>query len=210
MAVNQVAPGGSWGYLAEHPEVARLFDEAMTGKAHGQIAGILSGYDFSRFQTIADIGGGRGHLLKAVLAAAPHTRGILFDQPHVIEALGANESSQLTLQGGDFFKDSLPVCDAYLIMQVIHDWHDAQALEILRSIRRAAPTHARLLLIEAIVADESEPTWVNTMDLFMMVMTGGRERIRREFEDLLGKSGFRVDTVLDVGLGTSLLDAGVV
>ena len=44
--------------------------------------GILTGYDFSPFKTIADIGGGRGHLLKAVLDATPDARGVLFDQPH--------------------------------------------------------------------------------------------------------------------------------
>jgi O-methyltransferase len=210
MAVDQVTPGGFWAYLAQHPEVRRIFDESMTAKAHGQIFGILSSYDFSHFQTIADIGGGRGHLLNAVLDAAPNVTGVLFDQPHVVEDLAGMASDRLRVQGGDFFKDSLPVCDAYIIMQVIHDWNDAQALEILNAIRRAAPTHARLLLIEAIVSEDSEPSWVNTMDLFMLAMTGGKERTRREFEDLLSKSGFRLENVVDVGLGTSLLDTAVV
>jgi O-methyltransferase domain len=73
-AANQVTPGGAWAYLEQHPEISSIFDEAMTGKAHGQIAGILSGYDFSRFKTIADVGGGRGHLLQAVLGAAPNAQ----------------------------------------------------------------------------------------------------------------------------------------
>jgi hypothetical protein len=114
--------------------------------------------------------------------------------PQVVQDVANIASSRLRLQGGDFFKDSLPSCDAYLIMQVIHDWNDAEAIQILSAIRRAAPAHARLLLIEAIVTEDSEPSWVNTMDLFMMVMTGGRERTRRESEDLLLKSGFRLQT----------------
>jgi O-methyltransferase domain len=64
-ATEQVIPGGAWAYYAQNPEESRIFDEAMMGKAHGQIAGILAGYDFSPFKTIADIGGGRGHLLHA-------------------------------------------------------------------------------------------------------------------------------------------------
>src|SRR4029077_14470492 len=64
---EKVVPGGYWKYLSENPEASRLFDEAMMGKAAGQIAGVVGSYDFSSFATIADIGGGRGHLLKAVL-----------------------------------------------------------------------------------------------------------------------------------------------
>jgi len=79
-----------------------VFDEAMTGKAQGQIAGVLSGYDFSPFKTIADIGGGRGHLLQAVLGANPNARGVLFDQPHVVKDSAGIASARLELQGGDF------------------------------------------------------------------------------------------------------------
>jgi hypothetical protein len=64
--------------------------------------------------------------------------------------------------------------------------------------------------IEAIVPEASEPNWVDTMDVFMLVMTGGRERTRREFENLLSKSGFRLERVIDVGLGTSIMDAAAV
>jgi hypothetical protein len=44
---ERVVPGGHWKYLTENPEAARLFDEAMMGKAAGQIAGVLKSYDFS-------------------------------------------------------------------------------------------------------------------------------------------------------------------
>jgi O-methyltransferase domain len=70
----------------------------MKGKAHGQIAGILSTYDFSTFKTVADIGGGRGHLLQAVLNAAPNATGVLFDQPHVVKDL-AGTASPLHVSG---------------------------------------------------------------------------------------------------------------
>ena len=80
-AGEKVVAGGVWNYLAENPEENRIFNEAMVGKAHAQIAGIINAYDFSGFKSIADIGGGHGHLLRAVLAAAPGTRGVLFDQP---------------------------------------------------------------------------------------------------------------------------------
>src|SRR4030095_3286201 len=79
---EKVVPGGYWKYLSETPEAARLFDEAMMGKAAGQIAGVLASYDFSAFRTIADIGGGRGHLLAAGLQGAPRAPGGAVGEPH--------------------------------------------------------------------------------------------------------------------------------
>jgi O-methyltransferase domain len=209
-STEQIMPGGTWAYFAQHPEESRMFDEAMTGKAHGQIAGVLANYDFSPFKTIADIGGGRGHLLKAVLEAAPDATGVLFDQQHVIKDAASTVSARLKLQGGDFFKDALPVCDAYMIMQVIHDWSDAKSVEILSAIRRAVPGHAKLLLIEAIVPEDLNPSWIKMLDIFMLVLLTGKERTRGEFEKLLTSSGFRLDKVIDVGLGTSILEASVI
>jgi O-methyltransferase domain len=209
-STEQIMPGGPWAYYALHPEESRIFDEAMAGKAHGQIAGVLANYDFSPFKTIVDVGGGRGHLLRAVLDAAPNATGVLFDQPHVVKDARSTVSPRLKLQGGDFFEDALPVCDAYMIMQVIHDWSDAQAVEILSAIRRAAPAHAKLLLIEAIVPEDVNPSWIKMLDIFMMVLLTGKERTRGEFDELLTSSGFRLDKVVEVGLGTSILEASVI
>src|SRR5215831_4389993 len=144
---ERVVPGGYWKYLTENPEAARLFDEAMMGKAAGQIAGVLKSYDFSSYRTIADIGGGCGHLLAAVLQAAPQAQGVLFDQPHVTAAARAAgmESERLRMHPGSFFTDALPSADCYLIMQVIHDWDDEKAARILAAIRKAAAPDAKLL-----------------------------------------------------------------
>ena len=203
--MEEVTPGGAWAYLVSHPEESRIFDQAMTDKARGQVAGILATYDFSTFTTIADIGGGRGHLLEAVLNATPNATGVLFDQPHVVADV--KPSARLKTQGGDFFKNTLPVCDAYMIMQVIHDWSDGEALQILKGIRRVAPPHAKLLLIEAIVPEHADPSWIKMLDIFMMTLLNGKERTRPEFEKLLASAGFKLDKVLEIGLGTSILEA---
>jgi hypothetical protein len=209
-AAERITPGGNWAYYAQHPEEGRIFNDAMTGKAHGQIAGILAGYDFSPFEVIGDIGGGRGHLLAAILAAYPHARGVLFDQPHVVKDAEGTASARLKLQGGDFFRDALPVCDAYAIMQVIHDWSDEQAIQILSAIHRAAPQHAKVLLIEAVLPEDLNPSWIKMLDIFMLALMAGMERTRGEFESLLTDSGFRLDKVIDVGLGTSILEASMI
>lgn len=204
---DAVHPGGLFKYLAAHPEEGRIFNEGMTGKAHGQVAGVVSHYDFSRFVMIADIGGGHGHLLQAVLASAPNSKGILFDQASVIQEAAGSASDRLTLQAGDFFKDSMPVADAYLIMQVIHDWPDAEATRILSGIRRAAPAHAKLLLIELLIPESRERDWAKEVDLIMLVIPNSRERTRTEYQQLLAGSGFHLDRVIDIGQSTAILEA---
>jgi hypothetical protein len=97
-----------------------------------------------------------------------------------------------------------------MIMQVIHDWSDGESVEILGAIRRAAPAHARLLLIEGIIPENSDPSWIKMLDIFMLAMITGKERTRREFEHLLTASGFRLDKVIEIGLGTSILEASVI
>jgi len=207
---NQAVPGGTWKYLAEHPEESRIFDEAMTGKSQAMIPGVLEACDFSRFKTIADIGGGRGHLLRSVLHRAQHATGVVFDLPHVVEGVAREATPRLKFQAGDFFKDKLPACDAYIIMQVIHDWNDAKATEILRAVRKVAPANAKLLLVEAIVPNDSKPSWIKMLDIFMLALLNGKERTLAEFEALFAASGFRLDKVTDAGLSMSVLEATAV
>jgi len=209
-AIDKPFPGGIWNYLANHPDEGLVFNEAMGTKAQGQIVGIISSYDFSGFRTIADIGGGHGHLLRAVLSAAPKAKGILFDQSNVIQEAAGLASDRLKLQEGNFFKDALPVADAYLIMQVIHDWAEPEATAILSAIRRAAPSHAKLLLIEAVVPETPGPDWAKMVDLFMLALASGKERTRSEYQKLLAGAGFRLDRVIDVGQSTAILEAAPV
>lgn len=205
-STDKVLDGGFWGYLSKDAEANRIFNDAMTAKAHGQVAGVVAAYDFSGVRTVADIGGGRGHLLQAVLAAAPHASGILFDQPRVVADVHAIASDRLTLQPGDFFKDPIPSCDAYLIMEVIHDWDDRDSERILTAIRRAAPPHARLLLIEAILPDDPGPNWPKTLDIVMLTI-GGRQRTLVEYGGLLGRCGFTMLREIPTRAGVSIVEA---
>src|SRR5205823_3794118 len=150
-ATERTLPGGLWGYLAQHPEANSIFNATMRSKAQGQIPAIVRSCDFSGFKIIGDIAGGRGHLLSAILEAAPKAKGVLFDLPHVVKEAAAMASSRLTVQPGDFFKDQLPKCDAYILMEIVHDWPDEEAVAILKAIRRAAVARAALFLIETIV-----------------------------------------------------------
>lgn len=200
------ALGGLWNYFSTHPDAGRIFDQAMTAKAHGQVAGVIGAYDFMGFDRIGDIGGGRGHLLEAVLRAAPRASGVLFDLPQVIEQVKGKATDRLRLQSGDFFKDLLPTCDVYLIMEVIHDWGDDESAAILRAIRRSAPTLAKLLLIEALIPDDLGPSWPKMLDMWMLCL-GGRQRTQVEYAKLLGDSGWKFVREIATNGGVSILEA---
>jgi SAM-dependent methyltransferase len=208
-SANRALPGGFWGYLTQNPEASRIFGEAMTAKAHGHIAGILQTYDFSGLGVIADIGGGRGHLIQAIVAATPAASGVLFDQPHVVKEAAVVASERLHVTGGDFFKDPLPVADAYILMEVIHDWDDDASLEILRAVRKAARPDAKLLLIEALLPNASVPNWPSTLDLVMLSI-GGRQRTLREYSELLRDAGFAMTREIDTRSGISIIEATAV
>jgi hypothetical protein len=190
-AWDQVSPVSMWERLKSQPEESRIFNEAMTGKSLGLMDAVLNVYDFSRFGTIADIAGGRGHVLSAILNAAPNAKGVLFDQPHVLATVTPHE--RMTLHPGDFFKGGLPVCDAYVITDVLHDWSDEDTVKILKSIRQAAPPHAKLLIIEALVPGR----WANVVDIHMMAYMTGRKRTGAEFAALSEAAGFRFERVID-------------
>lgn len=200
------AVGGLWKYFSDHPEAGQIFNEAMMAKAHGQVSGVVATYDFSGFKVIGDIGGGRGHLLRGVLASAPSANGILFDLPQVIEQATDTPSERLRLQPGDFFKDALPVCDAYLLMEVIHDWSDEESTRILQAVRRAAPVHAKVLLIEAIVLEDCHPSWPKILDMWMLTL-GGLQRTQAEYAKLLAQAGFRFTREIDTGANVSIIEA---
>src|SRR5262249_22437365 len=165
--------GGVFAYLATHPEESRIFDASMTSKSHRDIAALLPAYDFTQFATIADIAGGRGHLLRAILKKSPKTQGILFDQPHVVAGVVPEKGENLSLVGGNFFSDTMPTTNAYLLMNIIHAWPDAECIKILTAIRRAMPVDARVLVIETVVPPTAGPHLSKELDIAMMALPGG-------------------------------------
>lgn len=206
-ATEQVLSSGFFAYFAAHPDESAVFNAAMGAKANGHVTGILATYDFTGFRVIGDIGGGRGHLLRAVLDAVPTAHGVLFDLPHVVQEAAGIASERLTLQAGDFFKDTLPVCDAYLVMEVIHAWGDKEAMAILQAIRRVAPSHAQVLLIEQMVPEAPGPHWSKMLDIHMLTLLGGRQRTRQEYEVLFESAGFAYQREVDTGTDISILEA---
>lgn len=207
-AAAQVHPQGLWAWLSERPEASAVFNGAMIGKSFGQVASVIDSYDFSSFATIADIGGGRAHLLQAILQKWPDTSGVLFEQPHVIEEVGEIASDRLKLQAGDFFAGGLPPADAYILMEVIHDWADEESVKILSAVRDAAPQGSALLLVEQLMPETPGPHWVKMLDVHMLALFAARQRSADEYHRLVEQCGFKRHGVIDTPAGISILEYG--
>ena len=177
-------------YFAEHPDVGTIFDEAMTVETTHIARAVLSAYDFSSFRRIVDVGGGHGVLLAAILQAHPAMHGVLFDRTRVVENAkrvmdAAGLANRADCVGGSFLKSVPSGCDAYILKNIIHDWDDERAVEILSNCRRAVHEHGKILLVERLL-QAGGATSLQTLcaDLDMLVLGGGhsaRERTEAEY-----------------------------
>ncbi|MGD0946468.1 MAG: methyltransferase [Candidatus Binatia bacterium] len=199
-----------WTYRERHPEQSAIFNAAMTANSRFVDGALVEAYDFSRFGRIADIGGGQGPLLAAILAANPQARGVLFDLPNVIataapvlEAAGVGNRCEVV--GGSMFESVPEGCAAYLMKFVLHDWDDADCVRILQNCRRAMQSDARLFVIERLVGAPNEGPAVKLSDLNMLLVTGGQERTREEFAALFRAGGFRLADILSASDAMSVI-----
>lgn len=200
-------------YLAEHPEDAAIFDAAMTSISTTETASIVKAYDFSRFRTIVDVGGGRGGLLAAILSANPHLQGVLFDVSTVVaeageELAGTEVVDRCKVVSGDFFESVPEGGDAYLLSNVIHDWDDDRAAQILARCRAAMGNSCCVLLAEIVLPEGRDPSMGKLADLEMLVMTaGGRQRTEAEFQALFSRVGLRPTRIVPSAGMVSLIEA---
>jgi len=188
-----------WEWRRHEPAEEARFDRAMTSLSAGVGTAVAKAFDFSRVFVVADIAGGTGSLLAAVLTAYPHLRGILFDQPavtaHPVELERAGLLDRARVAGGSFF-DGVPAgADVYLMKAILHDWEDPEATAILRNIRAVIPQDGSLLVVERVIGAANDDLEGKMSDLHMLVMPGGRERTETEWSALLEHGGFRLQEI---------------
>jgi hypothetical protein len=201
-----------WQYRRGHPEEQIIFDAAMTSTAEVVLDAVVASYDFGRFGCVADIGGGVGTLLLAVLRRYRDVRGVLFDQSHVTDrALAALHAAGVAQRSeaiaGDFFVSVPTGADAYLLKSIIHDWGDEDAVTILRVCRQAMSPDATLLLIEQLIGQGPDPSHTAFSDLNMLVSPGGQERTLEEYAALLAASGFQLTGAAETGTPAFVIEA---
>jgi hypothetical protein len=201
-----------FAHLERNADANAVFNRAMISFSAQTAAAVVASYDLSRARSIVDVGGGLGHLLAAALGRHAEPRGVLFDLPHVVReapAVLAPLRDRIDVVGGDFFVEVPRGGDAYVLMNVLHNWADDEARTILARCREAMPSGSRLAIVEMVIP-ETRADYSAVFDLEMLVLfRGGRERTRAEFASLLDGAGLRLARTQATASPATVLEAVV-
>ena len=199
-------------FLVANPDKERTFAASMASISGAENDAIARAYDFGRFTRLVDVGGAHGHLLATILRRHRKLRGVLYDQPQVVDGAAARGFFQ-GLEGrmetacGDFF-DSVPVgADAYMMKYIIHDWDDDRCVRILGLCREAMAPGGRVLVVENVIEPGNRPSWGKLLDVNMLALLTGKERTKAEFRDLLGRAGLQLRRVVPTASPISIVEA---
>jgi hypothetical protein len=198
-------------YMAGHAALGGIFDRWMTQQSDAHNAAIVAAYDFSRFRTVADIGGGQGSTLAAILRGTPTLRGILLDVPkvvaHAAPLAAAGVVDRCDIVAGDMMETVPRGADAYLMKRVLMILGDVQAIAVLRHCADALPPGGRVLVIEMLMPGLDEPDPARMFDLLMMVNNrGGRIRTEAEFRRLFAAAGLRLTNCIATESPNTILE----
>lgn len=205
----------NWDWYATHPAEAMVFDAAMSSSTRPVSVAVAAAYDFSRFQLVADIGGGDGTMLIEILRRYPTVRGLLFDLPDVVErgrnkVAAAGLLDRCEIVGGSFLEAVPSAASVYMMKWIIHDWEEPAVSTILSRCREAVgDSGAPLLLIERVLPEKVGPEDLDDLlaDLDMLANPGGQERTEAEYRALLKRAGFKPDRIIPTPTPVKILES---
>jgi hypothetical protein len=209
---------------SQEPDGSSIFRAVMGTAPAEDYAPIAEAWDFSRAKVVADLGGGGGSLILAVLGLNPHLRGMLVDLEPSVDAARPRFAKSGFAKSGFAEEDpslrceliaadltqSVPAgADVYMLKHLLHGRQDEDAVTILKNCHAVMPQHGSLLIIEFILpplVSHADPQLEGRLmsDLNMLAVTGGRERSERQWRALLEAAGFVLTRVCPVG-GDSLM-----
>jgi hypothetical protein len=200
------------------PDAKAVFGAVMGTAPAENYAPIVRAYDFSQCQVVADLGGGGGGLIAAVLKSYPRLRGILVDRPEFIDKAASRIdkeglSARCQVVASDLSQNVPQGADAYLLKHVLHGYDDEAAIGILAQCRSVLPTKGRILVIEFVLPDvidrpDAELEYRLTSDLNMLAVTGGQERSAAQWRDLLRSAELECRQILAVpGESVAIVEA---
>lgn len=182
-----------WEWRRRHPAQGRFFNEWQVQQSRLVMADVVAALDLASAQTVVDIGGGQGTLLRACFTRWPHLQLVLFEQAHTLAAMPPRtaEDPAVVHVAGDFFR-GIPVSgDVFLLKSILHDWEDEAAVTILRHCAQAMQAQTRLIVVERVLNRGLSPQ-AHMVDLAMLLVTGGRERSLEEYVALFSAAGLQM------------------
>ena len=212
----RISGASGFEHMAADPDQMAMFHQSMADRTGPAVRDALAVYDFSRFRTLMDVGGSFGALLAGILQALPQLTGQVFDLPALNDASSAylermGVSGRARFVGGSFFDEVPPDADAYMLKSIIHDWDDAEAVQILSNCAAAAGVEGRVLVMDRVapeLASGEDPVDLATFqgDLMMLTANGGMERTLGEFQTIFDRSGLQLESVTPTDAGFSILE----
>ena len=203
----------AFDYLSREPELAEAFNRAMAETTEMTVDSLMAAYSFEAVPDRCQMSAaGWASCWPRSWRSRRLSRGILYDLPHaVVEAQPLLRqhgiADRVRVVEGSFF-DSVPAgADIYVLKNVIHDWPDDQAVEILRNVHAAAKIGTRILLIEFVIPVHKREYIGHWTDLEMLLTQAGRDRTAAEYRALLERTGFRVTRVVPTASPLSLVEA---
>jgi hypothetical protein len=124
--------------LYKDPIRLEQFMNAMAGISLGDFHVLAQRFDFSKYETLCDVGGATGQLCTILATHHPHLRCTTFDLPVVAPIAGktiaaAGMADRVETASGDFFVDALPPADLITLGRILHDWNLDQKMHLIRS-----------------------------------------------------------------------------
>lgn len=180
-----------FAWMAEHPDRHAVFDAAMDAGGRLHALALSAALPWSTNRRVCDVGGGTGALLAGLLDDHPHLRGVLLDLPEVVARAAGHHGIEIV--GGDAFVGVPAGCDTYLMVNVLHDWGDSEAVTLLARVAEVLEPDGRVIVVEGERSLHPRDTISTRTDLLMLVLTGaGKERTAAEFAGLAARAGLHL------------------
>jgi predicted O-methyltransferase YrrM len=144
--------------LYSDPDRLEQFMQAMQGISRANFQVLAEKFDFSRYETVCDVGGATGELCMALSRRHPHLRCTTFDLPVVAPIAektiaAAGLSDRVHVASGDFFADPPPQADVITMGLILHDWNLERKLHLIGSAYEALPEGGALIVVENLIDD---------------------------------------------------------
>ncbi|MEV5439845.1 methyltransferase [Streptomyces sp. NPDC052682] len=191
-------------YLNEDaPESADVFNRAMTTSSRQSARDVAELLDLSGASSVADVGGGQGHVVASLLEKYPALRGTLLDLPRVVENAdprlrdGGPLAGRVSIVPGDC-RAAVPVkADVYVIKNIL-EWDDDSTARLLRNVIEAGGPGARVVAIENLVDDTPSMRFSTAMDLMLLLNVGGAKHTTDSMVRRLTAAGLVIDDISPV------------
>ncbi|MFJ8199858.1 methyltransferase [Streptomyces sp. NPDC096152] len=191
-------------YLNEDaPESADVFNRAMTTSSRQSAQEVADLLDLSGASSVADIGGGQGHVVASLLEKYPAMHGTLLDLPRVVENAdprlrpGGSLADRVRIVPGDC-REAIPVtADVYIIKNIL-EWDDDSTARCLRNVIEAGGPKARVVVIENLVDDTPSMRFSTAMDLLLLMNVGGAKHTTESMVGRLEAAGLVIDDISPV------------